>query len=69
MKLFAQFVMMRTSEEAESLKAKYINFVRIDLQLETMYQTAGQILLLLLTISKTSTTGGLEKIFEQTGGF
>merc|ERR1719318_2555150 len=60
---------LKLQQEANSLKTKYVDFVRIDLQLETMYQTAGQILLLLLTITKTSTTGGLEKIFEKTSIF
>merc|ERR1719318_2466897 len=57
---------LKLQQEANSLKTKYVDFVRIDLQLETMYQTAGQILLLLLTITKTPTTGGLEEIFEET---
>merc|ERR1719318_2213886 len=57
---------LKLQQKAQSLKTKYVNFVRIDLQLETMFQTAGQILLLLLTITKTSTTGGLENIFKKT---
>ena len=36
---------------------------------KTNKEKLGQILLLLLTITKTSTTGGLEKIFEKTSIF
>ena len=39
-------------------------FIRIELCLEVFYQVASQIILLLLNRTKTSTTGGLETIFE-----
>ena len=56
-------------EEQDILQKQYLEFLKIDLGLETIYQTAGQILLLLLAEEikfpdSTATTGGLETIFE-----
>ena len=58
-------------EEQDILKRQYMEFLRTDLGLETIYQTAGQFILLLLAAEldkkekSTATVGGLEKIFEQ----
>ena len=58
-------------EEQDILKRQYVEFLKTDLGLETIYQTAGQSILLLLAAElekqeeSTATTGGLEKIFEK----
>ena len=58
-------------EEQDILKRQYVEFLKTDLGLETIYQTAGQYVLLLLAAElekqeeSTATTGGLEKIFEK----
>ena len=55
-------------EEQDILRKQYLEFMRMDLGLETIYQTAGQFVLLLLAAEdhtdSTATTGGLEKIFR-----
>ena len=55
-------------EEQDDLKKQYLEFLRTDLGFETIYQTAGQTILLFLAAEdkeeSTATTGGLEKIFE-----
>ena len=56
-------------EQQNILRRQYLEFLKVDLGLESIYQAAGQILLLLLAeeikhSDSTATTGGLEKIFE-----
>ena len=56
-------------EEQDILRRQYLEFLKVDLGLETIYQTAGQFILLFLAEEikhqdSTATTGGLEKIFE-----
>ena len=56
-------------EERDILRKQYLEFMKVDLGLETIYQTAGQFILLLLAADdqdhSTATTGGLERIFEE----
>ena len=47
-----------------TLKREYSAFVFIEVSLETHFQAAGQILLLLLATTKTATTEGLEAFFQ-----
>ena len=56
-------------KRSQAVNIQYINFLRIDLGLEMFYQTAGQILLILLTYTDTPTTGGLNRLYEQTSMF
>ena len=56
-------------KRSQAVNIQYINFLRIDLGLEMFYQTAGQILLILLTYTDTPTTGGLNRLYEQTSLF
>ena len=49
----------------KTIKSQYVDFLRIELGLEIFYQTTGQILLVLLSQTRTATTGGLARLFEQ----
>ena len=51
------------------LQKCYVQFKRIELGLEIFYQVSGQIILLVLSKTKTSTTGGLERIFDESEFF
>ena len=51
---------------ARELKIMLVAFLKMELGMEILYQTAGQILLLLLNRSDTITTGGLQTLFKQT---
>ena len=56
-------------EEQDILQKQYLEFLKVDLGLETIYQTAGQFILLFLAeeikhSDSTATTGGSETIFE-----
>ena len=58
-------------EEQDTLKNHYMDFIRTDLALETVYQTAGQMILFVLAsenLESTATTGG-DGDFETTTGF
>ena len=50
---------------ARELKIMLVAFLKMELGMEILYQTAGQILLLLLNRSDTITTGGLQTLFKQ----
>ena len=50
----------------KEVKTKLSRLLRVDLGLELIYQISLQLILVLLSISKTPTTGGLEAFFEQT---
>ena len=55
-------------EEQDILKNHYMDFIRTDLALETVYQTAGQIILFMLArenLESTATTAGTEFIFRK----
>ena len=52
-----------------NLKTQFVEFMRIELGLEMFYQVTIQILLVLLSKSKTATTGGLQTMFENTSAF
>ena len=55
-------------EEQDTLKNHYMDFIRTDLALETVYQTAGQIILFMLArenLESTATTAGTEFIFRK----
>ena len=57
---------LKNLEEEQKIRKKYTNLVRLDLQLETINQSSMQVGLLLLSKTKTPTTGGLETFFENT---
>ena len=73
--------MRRETKYARSLKVLYLHekyravkkqhavFLWIEMGLETYYQAAGQILLLLLSKSRTPTTGGFETMFKKESFF
>ena len=46
-------------------KRQFVDFVRIDLALECTYQLFGETILILLSTTETSTTGGLENFFKK----
>ena len=50
----------------KELKNQLSRLLKVDLGLELIYQIALQLILVLLSISKTPTTSGLEAFFEQT---
>ena len=50
----------------DEVKKKLSRLMRVDLGLELIYQIALQLILVLLSISKTATTGGLEAFFKVT---
>ena len=50
----------------EEVKKKLSRLLKVDLGLELIYQISLQLVLVLLSISKTPTTSGLEAFFEQT---
>ena len=55
-------------DEQDTLKTHYMDFIRTDLALETVYQTAGQMILFVLAsenLESTATTGGTEFIFKK----
>ena len=55
-------------KEQDILKNHYMDFIRTDLALETVYQTAGQIILFMLArenLKSTATTAGTEFIFRK----
>ena len=62
-------LIMTTMEEILELKKKHSSYLRTEVQLETMPQVLLQLTLLLLTDTKTPTTGGLENMFKTTGPF
>ena len=51
------------------IRKQYIRFIRTELGLEAFYQITGQILLLLLTQTSTSTTEGLPELFKEDNTF
>ena len=51
------------------LKNKLSRLLKVDLGLELIYQISLQLILVLLSMSKTPTTSGLEAFFEQTNNF
>ena len=51
-------------EKFQTVKKHHAKFVWIEMGLETCYQAAGQILLLLLSKTRTPTTGGFEAMFQ-----
>ena len=57
---------LETMDRIVLLEKRYANFVKTDLQLETVIQTTMQVVLLLLTKSVSPTTGGLENMFKLT---
>ena len=52
-------------EDQDILRKQYLEFVKTDLGIETIFQTAGQTVLLWLAETETPTTGGLELIFKK----
>ena len=50
----------------DEVKKKLSRLLKVDLGLELIYQITLQLILVLLSITKTPTTGGLEAFFEQT---
>ena len=55
--------------EGTRVRHLYAKFLRIDLGLELIFQLFGQITLLLLTVTETPTTGGLELLFRKADNF
>ena len=51
--------------KCKKVKKQYVDFIRIELGLETIYQTIGQILLILLARTLTATTSGFQIMFAQ----
>ena len=50
----------------KEVKKNLSRLIRVDLGLELIYQISLQLILVLLSISKTPTTSGLEAFFKQT---
>ena len=50
--------------KCRKIQQQYVHFIRIELGLETFYQVAGQILLILLAKTSTATTRGLQQMFD-----
>ena len=55
----------KTLQHGKKLKKAYASFLRKDLGFEVVLQVSGQILLLLLSHSKTATTSGLETVLTK----
>ena len=53
----------------KKIKVELAQFTKVDLGTELIIQISLQLLLVLLNGTKTPTTGGLEKLFEQTSAF
>ena len=53
-------------DKKKEVKKKLSRLLKVDLGLELIYQISLQLILVLLSLSKTSTTSGLEAFFEQT---
>ena len=51
--------------KCKKIKRQYVDFIRIELGLETIYQTIGQILLILLARTLTRTTSGFQQMFVE----
>merc|ERR1719350_940474 len=56
-------------KKTKEIKEQWTSFLRIEHGLEAFYQVAGQIILLIFAKTETSTTGGLQSVFNQQNGF
>ena len=60
---------LKLMAEGTRVRHSYAKFLRIDLGLELIYQLFGQLILLMLTVTETPTTGGLELLFKKANNF
>merc|ERR1712032_1660973 len=51
--------------KCRKIKKQYVDFIRIELGLESIYQTIGQVLLILLARTLTRTTSGFQQMFVE----
>ena len=58
--------LIKMVNKKKEIKEKLSRLLKVDLGLELIYQISLQLILVLLSISKTPTTSGLEAFFEQT---
>ena len=62
---FEQTNLSRKLYRMKKVKLDYLKYLTIDLNLECIYQTFGQIILVFLSSTNTPTTGGLDEFFRK----